>query len=355
MTIMSDLKIGIVGLGTMADQLVDAVLKGSGMQLYALCTRNASKLDECARKWDVKKTFTQYEDMIADHELDAVVIVTPNYLHAEMTISALNAGKHVFCEKPPAIKAEDARLMMETAKKNGKLLMYGLVFRFSQKHAFIRDLRDRGLFGDFYYGKAGIVRRCNEPGGWFGVSKYSGGGPLIDIGSHIIDLAMYTMGNFEPVSVFARTFKHVENHNNIKCHHGYRAADQVGFENDVEELASLMINASNGSCLLIETSNSSHIREDGIYLSLLGSKGGVEIDPEIKIFTTVDDYMFNMAPVINCSQFDYGQGIVDEIQHFADCIFGKCECLVPPEAGYTLMRVIEGAYRSAKTGELVTI
>lgn len=346
------IKLGIVGLGTMAKQLADAVVKGEGMELYAVCTRNTEKLSNFASEWGVPKTFTNYDDMLADEELDGVLIVTPNYLHAQMTISALNAGKHVFCEKPPATNAKDALAMTETAKKTGRLLVYGWPFRFSAKHAFIRDLRDQGMFGDFYYGKAGIVCRCNDPGGWFGVSEYSGGGPLIDRGSHIIDIAMLTMGDFEPVSVFARTFNRVENLDNIKCIDGYRSDSQDCSVKDVEEMASVMINSVNGACLIIEISNSSHIKEDSLYMSYLGSKGGVEIDPEISIHTSMYDYLFNIQPVINCGQFDWGQGVLDEVQHFADCIRGKSDCIISHEDGYKLMRVIEAAFRSAKSGQV---
>ena len=349
------IKLGIVGLGTMAGQLAGAVARCSGMELYAACARDPEKLRGFSGRWGVPKAFESYEEMLADDRLDAVMIATPNYLHAPMAISALNAGKHVFCEKPPATNAEDALAMMETAEKTGQILMYGLVFRFSPKHAFIRDLRDKGVFGDFYYGKAGIVRRCNDPGGWFDVPELSGGGPLIDLGPHIIDLAMYTMGGFEPVSVFARTFKKVENLKGIKCHGGYKASSQDCAESAVEELASVMVNAKSGACLLAETSFSSHIKEDSLYMSLLGSKGGVETDPEIRISTAMHGYMFDMLPVVDCGQFDYGQGIVDEVQHFADCVSGKCECAVPPLAGYTLMRVIAAAYRSAKSGQVETV
>lgn len=215
--------------------------------------------------------------------------------------------------------------------------------------------RHKRIPGEFYYGKAGIVRRCGAPGGWFGTREFSGGGPLIDLGPHIIDLAMLTMGGFEPVSVYARTFCRTESLGNVKYHGSYQAAEQGGGKTDVEELASAIINAKNGACLLIETSNCSHIQNEGMYMQLLGTKGGVELEPELKIATTVNDCLMDMNPVIDCAEFDYSQGIVDEIQHFADCIAGKCECMVPAKAGYTLMRVIEAAYRSAKSGQVERI
>lgn len=355
MTNTGNLKVGVAGLGTMARSLAGAVLHGRGMELYALCTRNPQKLAGCAAEWGVKKAYTDYTAMLADENLDAVIVATPNCLHAEMTIAALKAGKHVFCEKPPALCGEDAKRMMEAADQAQKLLMYGLVYRFSKKYKIVRDLRDQGLFGDFYYGKAGIVRRCGEPGGWFGKREISGGGPLIDLGPHIIDLALLTMGNFEPVSVYAHTFRKTENLGNIKYHSGYQAAEQDVGEADVEELASVTINAKSGACLLIETSNCSHIQKEGMYMQLLGTKGGVELEPEVKIATAVNDCLMDMNLVADCTEFDYDQGVIEEIQHFADCIAGTCECIVPAEVGCTLMRIIEAAYRSAESGQVENI
>lgn len=352
---MDKIKTGIVGLGSMADALAGAVMASEDMQLAALCTRSPEKLAARAAAWGVEATYTAYDDMLKNAGLDAIVVATPNHLHTPMTLAALKAGKAVFCEKPPALTAADAKEMMDRAESSGKLLMYGLVFRFAEKYALVRELRDKGTFGDIYYGKAGIVRRAGDPGGWFSQKALSGGGPLIDLGPHIIDLAMLTMGDFEPVSVFARTFKRAENLGHVRYHGGYRAAEADGKTGDVEELASLVINASSGACLLVETSYASHIPDDAMYMSMLGTRGGVEVDPILRISTTLHDVLVDVTPRIDCADFDYAGGIVREMQHFADCLMGRAECIAPPLAGYTLMRVIEGAYRSAESGKLVEI
>lgn len=350
-------RVGLVGLGSMARVLGDAIRQSEGLELVALCTRNAGKLAARAAAWGVQNTYTDYNAFLQDDTLDAVVVATPNHLHEEMSIAALQSGRHVLCEKPPALSADGARRMQAAAQASGRLLMLGLVFRFDPKYDLLCDLRERGLFGEFYYGKAGYIRRSGSPRGWFAQKALSGGGPLIDLGPHIIDLAMRTMGDFAPVSVLARTFSGAEGLRAPKCHGVYTAAeaDDENGEGDVEQLASLVIRADSGAQLLVETSFAGHIPKDRMYMELLGTRGGVQTDPALCISTTLHGYLMDMAPVVDCEQFDYEQAIAAEVAHFADCMAGRCVCKTPPELGVLLMRVIDAAYRSAQTGQLETV
>jgi predicted dehydrogenase len=352
---MNQLRVGIVGLGSMAQRHVDAVKKSGDMELAAVCHHKEERLKSCAAQWGVQKTYLKYADMIADKDIDAVIIVTPNHLHANMTIAALQAGKHVFCEKPPAMNADEAKAVMDCAKKSGKLVMYGFMFRFSQKHNFVKELREKGLFGDIYYTKAGIIRRCGNPGGWFANKALSGGGPLIDTGSHIVDLAIYLMGDFEPVSVFARTFKNTENLDSISGHDSYKALNSDMIQNDVEEFDLVVVNFNNGACLVVETSFMSHIKEDSMYLQMQGTKGGITVDPELEIYTVQHGYLMDMLPKVSCNSFDYQQSIDMEIQNFADSIMKGAACRAPVEAGYKLMKIISAAYQSAAEQKLILI
>ena len=352
---MSKLRIGIVGLGSMSTRHVDAIRKCSQMELSAICTRSVSNLNRRAKLWSVSKTYLNYEEMFLDPDIDAVVIITPNKFHAPMTIAALNAGKHVFCEKPPAISAAEAKEMMKCANSNGKVLMYGFMFRFSRKYNFVKELREKGMFGEIYFVKAGIIRRSGNPGGWFANKEMSGGGPLIDIGSHIIDLSVYLMGDYEPKSVFARTFKQTENLDNIKEHGSYKAANVNNYSSDIEEIGFAVINFNNGACLVVETSNVSHIKNDIMFLEMLGTKGGITVDPKMEIHTSYQNYLMDIIPKVDCIEFDYQTAIDDEICHFADCIINNVECIASVNAGLKLMKIIDAAYKSAEIGELVKI
>lgn len=352
---MRKLRIGIAGLGSMSARHVDAIKKCNQMELSAICTRSVDNLDRRAKLWNVSKTYLNYEEMFLDPDIDAVVIITPNKYHAPMTIAALNAGKHVFCEKPPAINAAEAKEMMECADRNGKVLMYGFMFRFSRKYNFVKELREKGMFGEIYFTKSGIIRRSGNPGGWFANREMSGGGPLIDLGSHIIDLSVYLMGDYDPVSVFARTFNKTENLNDIKEYGSYKAVDISNYPNDIEEMSFVVINFNNGACLVVETSNVSHIKDDIMFLEMLGTKGGITVDPKMEVHTSYNNYLMDIIPKIDCTEFDYQKAVDEEISHFADCIINNVECQSSVNAGLKLMKIIDAAYKSANTGELVNI
>jgi len=352
---MEPIQIAMVGLGTISERLRDAVCACESMQLNAICHRNADRLALVSAQWGIDKTFTDYTELLREPEIHAVILATPNHLHAPMTIEALNAGKHVFCEKPPAISAEEALKVQACAKRTGRLVMYGFMFRFSEKHNLIKRLCSEGMFGDIYYAKAGIIRRYGDPGGWFSDKSRSGGGSLIDLGSHIIDLSVRLMGDPEPVSVFSRSFRNTENlNNNIRATEHYQALSE-GTVNDVEEHDVVMVNFANGACLVAETSTKSHIKEEQMYLELLGSRGGVVIDPEIEVHTVQHDLLVDIKPQINCSMFDY-QGAIDaEMRHFADCLQNGATCISSADEGVMLMKIISAAYRSQAEMRLVHI
>ncbi len=351
---MKPIQVAMVGLGTISGRLRDAVCVCENMQLAAICHHNADRIAQVSAQWGIKKTFTDYAELLMESEIDAVILATPNNLHAPMTIAALNAGKHVFCEKPPAISAEEALRVKECAESTGKLVMYGFMFRFSEKHNLIKRLCDEGMFGDIYYAKAGIIRRYGDPGGWFSDRARSGGGSLIDLGSHIIDLSVRLMGDLEPVSVFSRSFCNTENLKNIRATEHYQALS-LGTVNDVEEHDVVLVNFTNGACLIAETSTKSHIKEERMNLELLGSRGGVTVDPEIEIHTVQHDLLVDIKPQINCSQFDYQGAINAEMRHFADCMQNGTKCISSVDEGLKLMKIISAAYRSQEEMRLVSI
>lgn len=351
---MKPIQVAMLGLGTISGRLHDAVCACASMQLTAICHRNTDRLAQISAQWGIEKTFTDYAELLRETAIDAVILATPNHLHAPMTIDALNAGKHVFCEKPPAISAEEALQVKECAEHTGKLVMYGFMFRFSEKHNLIKRLRDEGVFGDIYYAKAGIIRRYGDPGGWFSDRARSGGGSLIDVGSHIIDLSVRLMGEYEPVSVFSRSFRHTTNLQGIRAVSNYQALTG-GEVNDVEELDVVLINFANGACLSVETSTKSHIKEDRMFLEMQGSKGGVTVDPEIEIYTVQHNLLMDLKPRINCAEFDYQGAINAEIQHFANCVQNGTKCVSSIDEGVKLMRIISAAYRSQAEMRLVHI
>jgi len=188
---MEKIKIGVIGTGNIAMEHLNAYHKNPHVELYALCDIDPKILADRAEKFGVTRTYTNCEEMLKLEELDAVSVCTWNAAHSECAIAALNAGKHVLCEKPMAMNGEQARRMKEAADKNGKLLMIGFVRRFGNDAAILNDMIRNDEFGEIYYAKATYLRRNGNPGGWFGDKARSGGGPLIDLGVHIIDLCRF--------------------------------------------------------------------------------------------------------------------------------------------------------------------
>ncbi len=352
---MGKIRIGMVGLGSMSYSLVEAIQKCRHMELYAICTRSVENLNAKAALWDVSKTYLNYNDMLNDPNVDAVFIVTPNKFHAPMTIAALKAGKHVFCEKPPAVTSQEAVEVSKVVAETGKKLMYGFMSRFSPKYQFVKELREKGMFGEIYYVKAGFIRRSGNPGGWFCDKSISGGGPLIDLGCHLIDLTIYLMGDCEPVSVFAKTFKRAENLDNIKEHSSYKSISAENYVNDVEDMALAVVNFNNGATLVLETSFASHIKDELKYLELLGTKGGISVDPVMEIHSTYENYLMDMIPRVECAKFDYQLAVDNEVAHFADCIMNNIDCSESVNDGVKVMKIIDAAYKSAATGEVVKV
>ena len=204
---MSKIKVGIIGTGSISHLHIQGYLKNPDVELYALCDINEERVKAAGEKYKVSRIYTDMNEMLKLEELDAVSVCTWNSAHAPCSIAALKAGKHVICEKPMAMNAEEARAMKKAADEAGKLLMIGFVRRFGNDANIIKDYQSTDFLGDIYYAKATYLRRKGNPGGWFGDKARSGGGPLIDLGVHVIDLTRFLMDNPKPVSVYGATFQ----------------------------------------------------------------------------------------------------------------------------------------------------
>jgi predicted dehydrogenase len=355
---MAKLKFGVIGNGGISGEHLRGYSKNPDAEIWALCDINKERCDRRGEEFGVpsERRFQSAEKMLAAcPELDAVSVCTWNNAHAECAIAALNAGKHVLCEKPMAMNAEQAQRMKEAADKNGKLLMIGFVRRFGNDCAIMKDFIDNGYFGDIYYAKATYLRRNGAPGGWFGNKQLSGGGPLIDLGVHIIDLCRYLMGNPKPVSVYGATFSKLGDRPNVKKSSGY-ASMSTDIEKvfNVEDLATAMIRFDNGAVLQIEASFSLNIKKDEGVLQFFGTKAGARLDPELEIYSEMNDYMTNVR-LNNSTALSFDGLFANEINHFVDCVKTGAPCRNPAEDGVALMKILDGIYEAARTGHEVVI
>ena len=198
------LKVAIIGVGGIARNAhLPGYAKMDNVELVAACDIIKDRAEAAAKEYGIPAVYTNYKEVLEIEGLDAVDICTPNYLHSVIACAALEKGINVFCEKPDAVSVEEAEKMKAAAEKSGKLLMVMRNNRYWLTSAFLKKYIEDGKMGDIYAARCGWQRRRGIPGrgGWFTTQALSGGGPLIDLGVHMIDLAIWLMGNPKPVTV----------------------------------------------------------------------------------------------------------------------------------------------------------
>lgn len=347
---MKSINVGVIGTGSISAMHLQSYQKHSNANLLAVCDLNEERAQRAAEKYGATKVYTNYNELLADPEIDAVSICTWNNTHAEISIAALNAGKHVLVEKPLCRTVEEALQVQEAVKSSGKLLQVGFVRRYDPNAQMLREFADKGEFGDIYFAKASSVRRLGNPGGWFSDIERSGGGPLIDIGVHVIDLCWYMMGRPKPVSVSANTYRKLGNRSNVRNLSFYKAADYDAEKNTVEDMANAMIRFENGASLLVDVSFTLHSKENLQSVKLYGDKGGFEIDPEVVIVTEKHDTIINIQPQTDNKGFDFNAAFQSEVDHFISSIENGTSPLSPVEDGVEIMKILCGIYESAEKG-----
>ncbi len=352
---MEKIKIAMIGAGNIAKAHLDSYSRVENAEIYAICDINAESLHNTADVFHIERRYTDVDTMLAElPELDAADVCVWNCSHAECSIKALNAGLHVLCEKPMAYSAKEAEEMLEAAERNQKLLMIGFVCRFQIETKIVKDFIDNGYLGDIYYTKALFLRRHGNPGGWFANRNLSGGGPVIDLGVHVIDLLRYLMGNPKPVSVYAVTYDHIGKRDYLKTGVGWTPTDAS--EKDpctVEDFASVLIRYENGAATQLETAYSFN-GEDAYKRMVYGTKGGMDLD-EMKIYTVVNDFLADIDIKTDNYKDVTGSDFDEEMTHFVDCIVNGTKCRAKAEDGVEIMKILDAIYLSAKTGHEVVL
>lgn len=350
---MSTLKVGVIGAGSISQYHLTPYKNNPNVTLLAVCDMNLDRAQKTAEEYGAPHAYSDYNELLANEEIDAVSICTWNDTHAEISIAALKAGKHVLVEKPLCRTVEEALKIQQAVKESGKILQVGFVRRYDPNAQMLRAFADNGEFGEIYYAKASYIRRLGNPGGWFADSRRSGGGPLIDIGVHVIDLCWYMMGRPKVKSVSGNTYRKLGNRSNIKNLSSYKAADYSAESNDVEDLANALIRFENGATLLVDVSFTLHAKENEGVVKLYGDKGGFEIDPEVVIVTEKNDTIINIKPQTDSKGFQFEKAFQSEIDHFVECVQTGKQPISPVEDGVEIMKILRGIYESASTGKEV--
>jgi predicted dehydrogenase len=352
---MKPIRTAVIGTGSISDFHLKSYARHPDAELVAVCDLNAERARQKADQFGAAKSYSDYKELLADPDIDAVSVCTWNNTHAEISIAALRAGKHVLVEKPLCTTVEEALRIQEAVKETGKQLMIGYVRRYDPNARLLKEFVDKGEFGDLYYAKASSIRRHGNPGGWFADRSRSGGGPLIDIGVHMIDLCWYMMGRPKAVTVSGNTYRKLGNRANIRNLSHYKAADWDPKVNTVEDLASAMIRFENGASLQVDVSFALHAQKDEASIKLYGDKGGFEIDPEIVIVTEKHDTILNVTPQTDHRGFHFEAAFQSEIDHFIECVREGRKPISPVEDGVEMMKILNAVYESAERREEIRL
>lgn len=353
---MKKAKVGIIGLGGISTVAhIPSYLEMDNVEIAAVCDINPEKIDKFREKFNLTEVpaFTDYRELLDVAGLDYVDICTPNYLHSVIAVDALNKGLHVLCEKPDAVSVEEAEKMKSAAEKSGKHLMVIRNNRYRKTARYLKQYIADGAMGDIYCGRCGWQRRRGIPGkgGWFTTKAQSGGGPLIDLGVHMIDLSIWLMGNPTPVSVSGCTYNKFANSDisdSVNSSFGDKVSDGTF---DVEDLAMGFIKFDNGACLQIEFSWASNVDKEYNYVELRGTKAGATIKDGLQIFTENNGVLVDENPLI-VDQFNAHKG---NLEHFVDVILNGTKPEFEPIQGLNMIKILSAIYESAETGKEVVL
>lgn len=353
------LNIGIIGCGGIANgKHLPSLEKISEASLVAFCDIDKAKAQLAAETYgsDDSKVYEDYRDLLADKTIDIVHICTPNNTHKSITVDALDAGKHVMCEKPMAKTTDEAREMINAAKRNKKKLTIGYQNRFRGDSQYLRKVTQRGDLGEIYFSKAHAIRRRAVPTwGVFLDEEKQGGGPLIDIGTHALDLTLWMMDNYEPESVMGSTFHKLGQQENAA--NAWGSWDPKQF--NVEDSAFGFIKMKNGATIILESSWALNSLEvDEAKCSLSGTQGGADMKDGLRIHGEDLGTLYTSQIEIDNPGVDFFDSeLIDEAEEEArawvQCIIDDTEPIVKPEEALVVTQILEAIYHSAKTGKAV--
>ena len=352
-------RVGIIGCGGIANgKHMPALSKLKNVKMVAFCDIIEKKALAAREKFGTPDcaVYTDYKKLLEDKSIDVVHVLTPNRSHSFITVDALEAGKHVMCEKPMAINSAEAQKMLDAAKRTGKKLTIGYQSRHRTDSLFLKGEVEAGTFGDIYYAKATAIRRRAVPTWGVFLNEYEqGGGPLIDIGTHALDLTLWTLDNYKPKYCVGTTY-HALNDQTDQGN-AWGSWDPAKFT--VEDSAFGFIVMENGATINLEASwalNTLDVRE--AVTSFCGTKAGADMVDGVRINGVRQNLQYVMKPDMNAKGAAFFDGVKGEspadreARLWIDAVVNDKAPFVLPEQAIVVTRILEGIYTSAKTGDI---
>ena len=352
------IRVGIIGCGGIANGKHMPALKSvPDCEMVAFCDIIPERAEKAAKEFGTEgaKAYTDYKELLRDESIDVVHVCTPNRSHSFITVDALESGKHVMCEKPMAINSAEARKMLNAAKRTGKKLSIGYQNRFRPDSQYLKAEAEAGTFGEIYYAKATALRRRAVPTWGVFLNEYEqGGGPLIDIGTHALDLTLWTMNNYKPKYCVGTTYHKLNN--DVEQGNTWGNWDPEKFT--VEDSAFGFIVMENGATIVLESAwalNTLDVRE--AVTTVCGTKAGADMSDGLRINGIRGGRQYVLTPSFEAGGVAFNDGAraesaaACEERLWIEAVRNDTEPLTKPEEAYCVTRILEGIYESAKTGK----
>ncbi|RRB06449.1 Gfo/Idh/MocA family protein [Larkinella rosea] len=338
---MSKFKAALIGGGSIADKNHIPALKhlSEQVEIVAVCSRDAAKARALADQHSIPFAYSDAGEMYRECHPNLVVICTPNNLHYPFAMQALEQGCHVFCEKPPAIRASEAREMAELAAKKGLVLAYNLQLRQTSEWELLMKCKASGQLGEIYHIKANFLRRRGIPGwGYFTNKEMQGGGALMDLGVHVLDLALCALDYAVPTGILANTYDFIGKTGGKGLMGSW---DPQKFE--VEDAAMAYLSFATNASIMLSASFALNTQTDiDRNLEVFGSRGGAKLFP-LSLYTEVAGELADV-------NFPYLEAVDIQLKNtsaFVDACLGKPSNVCTAEQGAVLQEVVERIYLSA--------
>lgn len=352
-------KVAIIGCGGIANgKHMPSLSKLKNVELVAFCDVLVERAEKAAKEYGVSeaRVYEDYKELLTDESIEIVHVLTPNDSHAEISVAALDAGKHVMCEKPMAKTSEEARLMLDAAERSGKKLTIGYNNRFRPDSQHLHQVCERGDLGEVYFAKAHAIRRRAVPTwGVFLDEEKQGGGPLIDIGTHALDLTLWMMNNYKPKSVMGSVHHKLSQKKDAA--NAWGPWDPEKFT--VEDSAFGFITMENGATIVLESSWALNSLEvDEAKCSLSGTEGGADMKDGLRIHGENFGKLYTTNVDLSAGGVAFYDGKEEsdanlEARLWIDNVINDKEPVVKPEEAFVVTQILEAIYESAKTGKAV--
>lgn len=350
---MKQIKVGMIGAGAIAELHLAGIQRHPQAQVVAIADPSQTRREQLAHRFHVPNTFDNALKMLEETDVDAVSIAVPNALHLPLAVAALESGRHVLLEKPFARNLEEACQINNTAQRCGRLLMVGMNQRFAPETQAVKRAIDEGRLGRIYHAKAYWMRRSGIPrfGTWFSQRETSGGGALLDIGVHMLDLCLYLLDNYQVRSVTAGSYSELGPRGLGEGDWGL--SDPVVHPFDVDDFTSAFIRLEDDSTVALDASWALNQQDlDRRDVQLFGTGGGARVYPVPCIFSRMDSR--GTYQTVEPAMVDVRQAPC-RFTHWIDAILGRAELICTVPQALKVQAIIDAAYRSAKTGREVLI